>query len=117
MTAIEMPIKTVNMYKPVKPVKVLAINAIDKVVIAHLIMRLLEPSFATCFIKILVPAKQIIGMPARSATAELLMSKYSFSIGISGPIKTKPARILRDAKNIGIPFASFDFNYSGFATA
>ena len=70
-----MPINTVNRYKPANPVKVLAINAIDKVVIAHLMMRLLDPSLATCFMKILVPAKQIIGIPAKSATAELLKSK------------------------------------------
>ena len=65
----------------------------------------------------LVPAKQKIGIPAKMATAELLKSKYFLIIGISGPISTNPARMLRDAKKIGTPFASLDFNYSGFATA
>ena len=113
----ETPMNIVKTYSPASPAKVLANKAIDKIVIAHLIIRLLEPSLATCFIKMLVPAKQIIGIAARRATAELLKSKYFLRIGIRGPIKTKPARMLRDAKNIGIPFPSFDFNYSGFATA
>lgn len=54
----------------------------------------------------LVAAKQNIGIPANSEMALVLKSKRSFKIGISGLITTKPARIFKDARKIGVPVFS-----------
>ena len=96
-------------YNPTKPVKVRANSAIAKTVRAHLMMRLLEPNFETCPITRLVAAKQKIGIPAKKEIALVLKLNSVFRIGINGLITTRPARIFKEAKKIGVPTRSLLF--------
>lgn len=84
-------------------------NAQAKTVRAHLMIRLLEPNFATCPINKLVVAKQKTGIPARSAISAVLKLKRSLRIGINGLINTRPARMFRDAKKMGTPVRNLLF--------
>jgi hypothetical protein len=71
---------------------------------------LLEPSRLTYPIIKLDPAKQISGIAARKEIWVVLKLKCDLRIGISGPIKTSPARIFTDARKTGKPSESLDFN-------
>ena len=89
--------------------KVRARRATASEVKAHLMIRLLDPSFESCPIKRLVVAKQNIGIPARSEISAVLRLNSSFRIGISGPITNSPARIFNEARKIGAPVRNLLF--------
>ena len=72
-------------------------------------IRLLEPSFATCPISKLVDAKQNIGIPASSDISAMLSPNRSLRIGISGLIRNNPARMFIAAKKIGDPVRNLLF--------
>ena len=97
-------------YNPGSPVVVRKSSPKKSAEIANLIILLLEPKRPINRISKLEPEKQRSGIPASIESWRLLKPKYSLRIGISGPIKLIPARMLSATRNIGAPKTNLLFS-------